>query len=233
MTIDSTGGGVAGSGVAVGAGGTRVCAVVLGAASLALAAFMAMHPTPHAHDLEGLVKGLEEGAGFNGFVHGTLTGLLGVVFVCLWTLVDVLGAGRLLVRGGLVAYGAGAMSMGGAALINGFILPGLASRHGAADTTYIEKLRPLVAICQEANTTLAQGGVIAASVAVVLWSVAMLRKETFAPVPGIIGLLAGIVPVAALAGGRLPMSVHGFGGFLLLQVVWYLGVAVWLFRLRR
>ena len=75
-------------------------------------------------------------------------------------------------------------------------------------------------------TAMAVGASPLWSVAVMMWSGALAMRPGTMRAIGIAGLVAGAAPVAALAAGHLPMSIHGFGAFVLVQAAWYLAVAV-------
>ena len=47
---------------------------------------------------------------------------------------------------------------------------------------------------------------------------------------GVMGLIVAGLPLIALVAGYLPMDIHGFGGFVLVQSLWYLAIAAQLVR---
>src|SRR5262245_5625841 len=101
----------------------RPAGVALAVASLLTVAFMAHHPTVHAHGPAGFVEEVTRGALVNGVVHGSLIALVGVFVYGFTGLASRLGMNSALARAGLVAYGMGAIALVAAALANGFILP--------------------------------------------------------------------------------------------------------------
>ncbi len=135
----------------------------------------------------------------------------------------------MLVRAGRVAYLAAAVAGAAAGLVDGFVVPGLAARYADRPADQLESLRPVLAVCREANQACSRATVVAASVAVVLWSVHIGRRGGRRWL-AVLGVAAGGVPTGLLLAGRLPMDVHGFGGFVLAQGVWTLAVAVTLLR---
>jgi hypothetical protein len=205
--------------------GTRAAGYVLGVASILTVVFMAIHPTGHSHDFEGFMADLKEGAVFNGFVHGTLMALGVPVMVGLWVFAEQLGLRRMLVRAGLVMYAIGQLAGIGAATVNGFVLPAIAARAVSEKPDAMDKLRSVVALCMDANATLARMDVVALSAAVFLWSLVLVRRTGPLRVVGVVGLIGGLLPPAALFAGKLPMTVHGFGAFVLVQTIWCLAVA--------
>src|SRR5206468_1187565 len=142
------------------------------------------------------------------------------VLVCGFSgLASRLGPGSLLVRAGLVAYVLGASAGVAAALVNGFVVPGLAARYQDRPADQLESLRPLLALCHEVNQTCSRVDVLAASAAIVLWSVRLGRRPGRSLPLAVLGGVAGGVPAVALLSGNVPMDVHGFGGFVLAQTV--------------
>ena len=207
----------------------RPSGIVLGGSAVVMAVFMAMHPRPHSHELLDLVTQLTNEAGFNGFVHGVLMATLAAAMAGLLGLGDALGFGAMLVRAGLLSFCCGGVMGMLAAAINGFVLPAVVSRRVGDAPEVIEKLRPLMSLCLEGNRVLSQMMVVGVSAGVLLLSVALVRRAHGRGL-GILGIVCASLPLAALVAGRLPMSVHGFGAFVLLQVVWYLAVATQMIR---
>ena len=189
-----------------------------------------MHPTNHAHDLAGAVTEMAEGAAFNRLVHGTLMATVGLILLGFLGFADQLGLHRIFVRAGLMAYCVGWLALLRAAVVNGFIVLGIIPTITTDPQALAENLRPLLALCSVTNKSLAQVGVICLSAAAILWSIGLLRRTNLSRIPGVVGLLCGLIPAAALFAGRLPMDFHGFGGFTLLQGIWSATIAVQLIR---
>lgn len=205
-------------------------ALLLLIAALLEAIFMAMHPTAHAQSIPDLVVEIAQGATYNRAIHGTLMLLSLAIFLGLHGLTDILGPRNLLVRAGLIAYAAGFIALLGAAITNGFVLPGIIPANAATliagDPALAERLRPLMALIRVANESLAQAGVIAISLAVILWSTHMLRAVPAFKLIGASGLIISLLITTALLAGYLPMNFHGFGAFILLQTLWNIAVAI-------
>lgn len=208
----------------------RTSGIVLACGSITMLVFMAMHPSPHAHDSNGLISELAAGAVFNGTVHGVLMGTLAVVLLGMVGFAEQLGLRRIIVRGGLTAYAIGVVALIGAATVNGFIVPAVAARYAGDDPGVLDRIRALLVLCHEMNQACDHLGIVALSAAALLWSLELLRRGGASRAIGVLGLICGLLPPAALFAGRLPMNVHGFGGFVLLQTIWYLAIAVQLIR---
>ncbi len=205
---------------------------ILASAAVVMVAFMAVHPTVHAHDPAGFAAEMASISVLNAVVHGTLIAVLGVLVLGLFGLADRLGPRLLPVRAGLMAYGFGAVALAFAAIINGFVVPAFVARYAGDAVGAAAEWRPSLYLCHEANGVLSRIGVVAWSGAVLVWS-AVLARGGRAPRPlAILGALCALAPVALLAAGRLPMNVHGFGAFILAQGIWTLAVGVQLIRAR-
>lgn len=208
----------------------RGAAIVLIVTSVLMVVFMAMHPTLHSHELNEVVTGLSRMAVFNGFVHGTLCALAVLTIVGYWGLCERLGMGWTIVRAGLVFYVFSMVAGVLAGTINGFVISGLAKAYEQAPPEKWEAVRPLLVLCHEANAALARMEVVGTSLAIFAWSVALAHRAGPARWLGWMGLLIGVAPVVALAMGRLPMTVHGFGAFVLGQAVWSVVAGVQMLR---
>lgn len=210
----------------------RASGLLLLGTSILGVAFMAMHPTSHSHTPAGFAA--EAASGMRGTepIHGILVSLSILSAVGCVGLADLLGWHRLGVRMALAALAFGAACGAAAGLINGFVVPATAATYAGVDSAQSEALVPLLRLCRAANATCARADVIGLSCAALLFSALLLRSPGSRRVVGIVGLICGITPLVLLSIGRLPMNVHGFGFFVLLQSIWTLSVGVMLVRTR-
>jgi len=74
------------------------------------------------------------------------------------------------------------------------------------------------------NQAFAEVFVVASSVAVVLWSIAMIRTRRFARWAGVFGCAVGGITLVMLLSGNLSLDVHGFGAVMFGQGAW-MGIA--------
>ena len=180
----------------------RIAGGILAAASLASVVMMHHHPSS-AHDLA-----------MGQFVHGAMIAIVGLTALGLVQFARVLGLDRLSVLAGLIAYGIALFGDIGAATINGFVVTNLVA-HGVDD-------HDLFRLAWEANQALARLGVVATGAAFLLWSVTLLRRGGWAgKALGVLGVLAGALPMALLGTGILSMNL--FGAILI-----YAGQALWM-----
>jgi hypothetical protein len=141
-----------------------------------------------------------------------------------------LGLDRALVSAALVAYAFGAVAVICAAVASGLIAPILTREM----LTAAESSRQLLHVVFMYNGLLNQGFakvfVTASSVAVILWSLSILKIDGMARMTGIIGCIVGLASLAAFFAGHLRLNVHGFGLFIFAQSAWSILLGVFLIR---
>jgi hypothetical protein len=135
---------------------------------------------------------------------------------------------RPLGRAALLAYGIGVAASMAAALVNGIIVPALASRYPDVAAAP-GQLGSLLRLCWSANQALADAGEVGRCVGVVLWSGLILRSRSGVAL-GVFGLVAGAVPALAILLGLLRLDLHGAMLALLVAAAWNLALAVRLVR---
>jgi hypothetical protein len=194
-------------------GGDRIAGAALMSAAAATILAMAHHPTSAHSGLLGPI------------VHGVMIALVALMTFGFAHLSIRRGLARPAMLAGLVAWGIAAFGHIGAATINGFVVPALASRvHGAPN-------HDLFHIPWQMNQALAQLGVVAAGAAYLFWSIDFLRRAgTEARLIGLLGLAAAVVPVVLLVGGWLEMNVAGALTVYTVQVAWAALVGLHLVR---
>ncbi len=207
----------------------QVSGMVLVMASAAMVVFMAIHPSPHSHELSEFVADFAMRAVFNMVVHGVLMGMLVLILMGLAEFSARLGLGSFLVRGGLVAAVLGSVVLIGAAMINGLVLSRLCVKYSGTSGPTLESLRPLLVLCTEGNHACDHMGIVLQSASIVLWSAVLVRREGTRWL-GVFGLMVGLVAPSALFAGQLPMTVHGFGAFVLATAVWYVWAGISMIR---
>ena len=123
-----------------------------------------------------------------------------------------------------VAFFAGNMSVIGAALVDGFFVPGFAEsylRSAPADAA------PGLAILNAAAVgiqVLTRFGFLAISAAVLLWSIDLILDRGRARLIGLLGAIASVAVVATLFFGGT-INVHSLLVLVGLQALWYLTIA--------
>jgi hypothetical protein len=66
--------------------------------------------------------------------------------------------------------------------------------------------------------------------AIILWSITILKTRRFAAGLGIYGVIMGLGIISALFSGKLALDVHGFGLVSFAQSVWFIIAGILLLR---
>jgi hypothetical protein len=208
----------------------RRAGIVLIGASLLSIVMMAHHPHAASQGAAEIAAEIVDKASIARFVHGALIALLGAQLFAFVEFCRLLDRDRATVRLGFVAYAAGIGAMTGAALISGFLVPDLAARYAALGASDLDVFRHLLRLCMAGNQVLAKFGVVAMSIGIVAWSIALFRRARGNAWVGAIGLLAGLAPAIALLCGVLVLDVPGMTLVVVLQTIWNLAVGIQLVR---
>jgi hypothetical protein len=211
-------------------GGQWPAGLAIALGSLLSVVFMAYHPTIQAADPAEFVEAMAQEARLDGIVHAALIVLMGILLYGFSCLATRLGTSIFTVRAGLVAYAMGTGAMVAAALIDGFLIPDFVRRYQGRPADALEIMRHMLTLCSLAIGVCARMGVIATSLAVMLWSLSLIRRPGVLRVVGTLGCIVGALPVAALLLGYLPMNKHGVLAFVLGQTAWSLALGVQMIR---
>lgn len=202
--------------------GSALCMFI--GTAIVLAA-MSVHPTAHTRDLATFFRETADGALLNRAVHGSAIAGMWISFCGQCGFALALGIRRPVVRLGLIFALVGAIVLTGAATANGVILPWLAERYVEANAAAQESARPLLVYTTAANRACDHIGIVALGLGLAAWSFVLLRSASARPL-AIAGVLCGIGPIVALFVGKLPMTVHGFGLFALIQGLWIVAAGI-------
>jgi hypothetical protein len=220
---------------AEGTAATRAGTILLIATALELLA-MAHHPTVTPHALPGVtvieqaVQQIPKLAALSGLVHALLMALMLTVVYSLVEFALRRGLTRPAVRAGCIAYAAGVIVMLGAALVSGWVTPGLMilTPHSTPEDLAING--QLLSLCQALNQSCANFGAVAMSAGIVLWSFDLMMEKGARRLIGGAGIFLGAVPALALIFGLLRLNVHGATELLAVQAVWNIMIAIALLR---
>lgn len=209
---------------------SRAAGYAIGVGSLLILFLMAHHPTAHARGIPEFLKAIQKVATLNGIIHGSMIAVLGLLLYGYWGLTSRPGLQTEWARIGLIAYALGTGAMILAALVNGFILSDYLSRHQTAPEAEHQIIQHTLSLCRAFNQISAKAGVIGMSMAVLFWSLAVLRCSQSLRIIAAVGIVAALGPVAALFTGHLRMTVHGVMLFVLVQALWSMAIAIQLVR---
>jgi hypothetical protein len=132
-----------------------------------------------------------------------------------------------------IAFGCAVVGVTIAAAVSGLVGPHLAQRYLAADQATRPIVHELFHYNHLINQVFARIHVFASSVAVILWSVAIIRTGALSKAAGVVGVALGLGTLAGFFLGPLHLDAHGVLLLALGQAVWMIWVGVELLRERR
>jgi hypothetical protein len=202
-------------------------ALILGSAGSIIT--MALHPTGHDLAVPGQLAPVTH---MIVAVHALALICLPVMFLGAWGLSRSLAAPNRLSMMALVFYGFATVAVMNAAAVSGFMSPYIAEQMAKPDSAMHDMWHAMFHYNGQLNQAFAMVFVVAVSVAIVLWSSAILKSKQFAASVGIYGCLLGPVTIVAVLSGHVTLGVHGFGMIVLCQAIWYVFVGVTLMRMK-
>jgi len=170
-------------------------------------------------------------ARLNGLVHGLALASVPVLFLGLLGLTRRLGWSDLGVAA-LVVYGFATVAVTSAAVASGFVATEVIGRMAEAEGSARDLDHALMEYTGMLNQGFAKVDVVASSVALLLWSAAILKSRVMPRVVGHVGVIVGGAVLLAFFAGHLRLNVHGFGIVVFLQAVWLIWIGVLLCRSR-
>jgi hypothetical protein len=191
---------------------------------------MILHPT--GHDLFAPGQ-LAPAAFLAAAVHALAIASMPVSFLGALALSRRVESPLRLAVAGLVVYAFALAAEMMAAIVSGFVGPGLVREIIDAEASAGQAWRIVFDYNQRLNQEFARTYAVASSAAIVLWSASILRSQSLAPGVAIYGLLVGPVIVLGVLSGHLRLNVHGFGLIVLAQAVWFVVAGALLGRLKK
>lgn len=206
----------------------RTIGIAIAVAGLLSVLLMTHHPSVGSHAIADVVDEIATKAAVSKVVHGTLIALMAALIYAFVEFSAHLGLSRSPVRAALIAYVIGSGALIGAALISGFLISSIGLVYAHARQDELDAMRHLLNFSSLANRTLANFGVVAIATAILLWSVALLQRGRRHVWIGLLGVIAGVAPVALIALDVIRLDVSGMTIVAICQTVWYVlaGVAL-------
>lgn len=190
---------------------------------------MIFHPT--GHDLLGQT---DEIARRNEMItvaaHSLALFSLPLLFFGFFGFSRRLGFDQPLVTSAIISYGFALIGGMCAATINGIVAPSLTRRILTADENTRELLRLILMNNTLLNQAFTKVYIAASSLAIIFWSVNIIRAGKFARIIAVFGCLIGLTSLLGLFAGHLSLNVHGFGLLIIGQTVWTILLSVLLLR---
>lgn len=208
----------------------RSAGITLILASILSVASLANHPVAYARDPAQLVAEIGQKAAVDRLVHGSLIVFVGGLLYAFSCLTSRLGAASGWARAGFIAYAMGAIGMIGAASIDGFVIPDFVSRYDGRPAIELGVMKDVLGLCGVIIRVWTRLAFLAISIAFLLWSIELIRRPGMLRAVGMLGGVAGAVPMVALLTGVVPMNAHGVLILVAVQTIWSVAVGVQLIR---
>jgi hypothetical protein len=158
-------------------------------------------------------------------VHSLALASIPMLFLGAWGISRRLEGGDRLAWAGLVLFALASIAVMNAGTLNGLAAPGLMRKILAATPETREIWQAMLSYNFQVNQAFARVYAVGASLAILLWSVAILRYRTLGRGAAIYGVVLGVVTAVAICSGVLTPDRHGFAMLIFGQAIWFLAVA--------
>jgi hypothetical protein len=203
-------------------------AIVAGLAAGAVTMFL--HPTG-----QDVTRNATAGGG-NALVTGlhALAIVAQPLIMCgMLALAARLGFGRALPVGALVFFALNSVLVVIEATASGFLAPMVVRGMETADAARTAQMLADLRFTGQLNRSIASVQVLLASIAILLYGLACLRDRSVSRAVGIVGVVVGIVLLLLPLSGHLSLGIHGYALVVAIQGVWFVLVAIELWRFGR
>src|SRR5579872_1048682 len=203
----------------------RTAGMVIAVCAVLIVAALALHPSVGSAPFSAaLLAEIVRLAPLDRAVHGALMVMLYALVFAMVIFSLRAGLHHPPVLLGLIAYIASTLFFTGAAVVDGFIIPDIASRYVSAPPQLLSGSHHLLVLCALAIQALTKFGVVAASTAILSWSLQLVRAAGAFRLTAALGIVAAVASLTLTAGvGQF--TPHSIGATFLLQSVWLLAIA--------
>jgi hypothetical protein len=154
-----------------------------------------------------------------------------VTFLGAWGMTRRIGGADRLAWVGLVIFALSSIAVMNAAVFDGLMAPVLMRKIVAATAETRDMWQTLMSFNFQMNQAFARVYAVGSSLALVLWSVSILRYRALGRGVGVYGVVLGVATAAGICSGFLTPDKHGFGMLIFGQAIWFLLVASALWRI--
>ena len=165
---------------------------------------------------------LEQVIRLNIAVHSLALASIPVLLLGAWGLSRRLDGGDRLAWAGLVLFALASIAVMNAGTLNGLVAPKLMRQIVAATPETRGTWQMLLNYNFQINQAFARLYSVGASLAILLWSVAILRYRAMGRGVGIYGVVLGSVTAVAICSGLLTPDRHGFAILIFAEAIWFL-----------
>jgi hypothetical protein len=201
----------------------RKAGIALIAGSIGGIVTMAIHPTAAGTLTADQLMRLEN---LSGIAHslGMISMLLLFLGAC--GLTRLIGREDRLAFSGLVVDAFAVVAILIAAAVSGFIVPGIMRQMVHDAPAAAPTWRIAIASIFQINQAFSRIYSVAASAAILLWSVSSLRHGGLSRFVGVYGCVVAPLVALLVVVGHLRMNVHGFAAVVLSQAIWFVVAGV-------
>jgi hypothetical protein len=213
---------------------TRAAGVVILLSAILSIVFVALDPMVSGTDALSIMQSMIKDQAMHQLVHivemACITGFMFGYTV----LSQRLGLQRIPVIVGLISYGLGTVLMLLGTVLDGFVSGDTAAMFVGGSPEAVKVGYWIIGtLSGVVLTDVARVAWVFQSIAAVSWAFALLPERGFRRVIGVIGLLAGALPAAAVVIAGSNMNATVVVGILMVQAVWNLAAAVLLLHSSR
>ncbi len=155
-------------------------------------------------------------------VHSLALASIPVIFLGAWGMTRRIGGADRLAWAALVVYALASIAVMNAAVCDGLMAPAIMRKIVAATPETRDMWQTLMNFNFQMNQAFARVYAVGSSLALVLWSVSILRYRTLGRGVGIYGVILGLVTAVGICSGLLTPDRHGFGMLIFGQAIWFL-----------
>jgi len=203
----------------------RKSGIALIAGSIGGIITMAIHPTAGGPMSAAQVDRL---ALVSGIAHGLAIASVMILFLGACGLTRGIASGHRMSFAGIVVFGFACVAIFMAATVSGFIVPAI-MQHMAHDVANMRTWQIVIDSIFQINQAFARIYSVAASIAVILWSVSILKNGGLGRGVGIYGCIVSTLIIVGIGVGHLRLNVHGMAAVWFGQAIWFIvaGFQLW------
>jgi len=204
----------------------RKSAIALIAGSLGGIVTMAIHPVAHGSMTTEQVTHLMT---LSGIAHSLAMVSTLLLFLGACGLSQSIAKTDRIAFAGMVTFGFACVAVLIATAVSGFIVPNIMELMGRDVPTPTHQWQIVITGIFQINQAFARIYSVAASVAIVFWSVSALRNGGFGRGVAVYGCIISPLVILGIAIGHLRLDVHGMAAVMLAQAIWFIlvGSQLW------
>jgi len=204
----------------------RKAGIALIAGSLGGLLTMALHPVGSASLSAEQVSRLMEAS---GVAHSIAMVSMLLLFLGAYGLTMRIAAADRLSFAAIVTFGFACVAVLVATAVSGFIIPAIMKRMAADVSAAAHQWQIVMAGIFQINQAFARIYSVAASMAIILWSVSVLRNRGLGRGVAIYGCVVAPLTILGIGIGHLRPDVHGMAVIWLGQAIWFILVGFQLY----